>query len=152
LVIVPLIGGRDQIVAVVQDRPDEAVDPLGTDRAQVGVEHGAGMGAERLGHGEDRAEGRPLAGQARVGEGVLVGNLRLGVEQQHLLVALGGGGQRGLAGAVGGVAVRHDDEAAAVGEVLAETGLDGPYDVPDGVRVLERRDADQKVDGVVSVE
>jgi len=82
----------------------------------------------------------------------LPGGLDLGVEQQQLLVPLGGGGHGRGDRAVGRGAVGDGDQAAAVGEVLAQPGLDGPDDVADGAGVLVRRDPDQDVDGTVAVE
>ncbi|HEV3011721.1 MAG TPA: hypothetical protein VG499_00450 [Actinomycetota bacterium] len=150
--LVPGVQRGDQVVAVLQDRPDQPVDPGRADRAQVGVQHRAAPGPDGRGQLEDGPEGRALAGQADIGHGQLVRALDLGVEQQQLLVAVGGGGHGRLDRAVGRVAVRDGDQAAAVGEVLAQPGLHGTDDVADRPGVLERRDADEHVDGSVAVQ
>ncbi len=69
---VQLVAGvqrGDEVVAVLEDGPDQPVDPGRADRAQVGVQHRAASGPDGRGQLEDGPEGRALAGQADVGEG-----------------------------------------------------------------------------------
>ena len=64
VVLVAGVERRDVVVAALEDRPGEQLDPLGDDRAQVGVDDDERLDLERGRDLEDRPERRALAADA----------------------------------------------------------------------------------------
>ena len=148
---VVLVAGVErgrEVVAALEDRPRQQLDPLRDDRAQVAVDDDQGLDLERGGDLEDRPQRRPLAADAvdlGVGERDPVEPVGRPDEQDRLHVV----GRLGLdhdpLGAVGRARVGVDEHGLQVGEVLDEPGVSGADDVADGRGVLEARDADHDV-------
>ena len=149
VVLVAGVERGHEVVAALEDRPGEQLDPLGDDRAQVRVDDHQRLDLERRGHLEERPQGGSLAadavdlgvGQADPGQTVL------GVDEQDLLDVAGRlRFHDHTLRSVGGAGVRVHQDGAQVGEVLDQTRLCGPDDVADGGRVPVARNADHDDD------
>ena len=148
VVLVAGVERRHEVVAALEDRPGQQLDPLGHDRAQVRVDDDQRLDLERIGDLEDRPQGRALAadpvdlGVGQADPLQLVGR----ADEQDLLDVVGRLGlDHDAAGPVGRAGVRVDDDRMEVREVLDEPGLCGAHDVADRRGVLETRDADHDV-------
>ena len=148
VVLVAGVERRHEVVAALEDRPGEQLDPLGDDRAQVRIDDDQRLDLERVGDLEDGPQGRALAADAvdlRVGQADPL-ELVARPDEQDLLDVVG---RLGLdddpAGAVGRSGVRVDDDRMEVREVLDEPGLRRAHDIADRRGVLEARDADHDV-------
>jgi hypothetical protein len=126
VVLMSGVERRDEVVAALEDRPGEQLDPLGHDRSQVRVHHDEGLDLERGGHLEEGPQGRALApdpvdlrvGQADPCQAVL------GVDQEDLLHVAGRlGVHDDPLGSVGRARVGVDEDGPQIGEVLDESGL-----------------------------
>ena len=148
VVLVARVQRRHEVVAALQDRPGEELDPLGHDRAQVRVDDDQCLDLERGRDLEDRAQGGALAADAvdlGVGQADAL-ELVARPDEQDLLDVVGRLGLDDDAGGpVGRTGVRVDDHRSQVREVLDEAGLGGANDIADGGRVLEAWDADHDV-------
>ena len=129
VVLVAAVERRDEVVATLEDRPGQQLDPLGHDRAQVRVDDDQRLDLERRGHLEDRPQGGALAADAvdlGVGQGDALEPVGRPDEQDRLDVV----GRLGLGhdplGPVGRARIGVDEHRAEVGEVLDEPGLGGP--------------------------
>ncbi len=148
VVLVAGVERRHEVVATLDDRAGQQLDPFGHDRAQVRVDHDQGADVEGGGHLEDRAQRGALAADPvdlGVGQADLLEPVGRPDEQDPLDVV----GRLGLGhdplGTIGRAGVGVDQDRPEVGEVLDQAGLGGPHDVADRGRVLEARDADHHV-------
>jgi hypothetical protein len=148
VVLVAGIQRGDEVVAALEDRPRQELDPFGHDRAQVGVDDHQGLDVERGGDLEDRSQRCPLAADAvdlGVGQADALEPV-VGARQQDLLdVVRRFGLDHDAAGTVRRSGVRVDHHGAEVREVLDEPGLSGTHDITDRRGVLEARDTDHDV-------
>ena len=148
VVLVAGVERRHVVVAALEDRAGQQLDPFGDDRAQVGVDDDERLDLERRRDLEDRPQRRALAADAvdlGVGQADPLELVRRADEQDLLDVV----GRLGLdddaAGAVGRAGVGVDHHRPQVREVLDEAGLRRAHDVADRRGVLEARDADHDV-------
>ena len=148
VVLVAGIERRHEVVAALDDRPGQQLDPFGHDRTQVRVHDHQGSDFERRGHLEDGAQGGPLAADAvdvGIGQADAIEPV-LRVDEQDLLDV---SGRLGLDDnplrSVGGTGIRIDQNGAEIGKVLDETGLGSPNHVADRGRVPEARNSDHDV-------
>ncbi len=148
VVLVARVQRRHEVVAALEDRPGQQLDPLGHDRPEVRVDHDERLHLERRGDLEDRAQRRALATDA-VDLGVGQADARELVarsDEQDLLDVVGRlGVDDDASGAVRRARVRIDDDGPQVREVLDEACLRGAHHVADGRCVLEAWDADHDV-------
>ncbi len=147
VVLVARVHRRHEVVAALQDRPGQELDPLGDDRTQVRVDHHHGLDLQLPRHLEQGADGGALSAGALVGEADPL-QLVLRADEDHLLQvvrALGADGH--VRRVVRRVAVRVDQDRLEVGEVLDHAGRRGADDVADGLSVSERGDPDHEIGG-----
>ncbi len=146
--LVARVERGDVVVAALEDRSGQELDPLRDDRAQVGVDDHERLHLEGGGHLEDRPQGGALAADP----------LDLGVGQGHPLQAVRRADQEDPLDVVGGLRLGHDplgavgragvgvdQHRAEVGEVLDQPGLGRPDHVADRRRVPVAGDADHDV-------
>ena len=148
VVLVARVERGHVVVAALDDRAGEQLDPLRDDRAEVAVDDDERLDLEGGRDLEDRPQRGALAADAvdlRVGEADAREPVRRADEEDLLDVV----GRLGLdddaPGAVGRAGVAVDEDRPEVGEVLDEAGLRRPDDVADRRGVLEARDADHDV-------
>ncbi len=61
VVLVARVQRCDEVVATLEDRPRQELDPFGDDRPEIGVDHDQGLHLEGRGDLEDRPQRGPLA-------------------------------------------------------------------------------------------
>ncbi len=148
VVLVAAVERGHEVVAALEDRARQQLDPLRDDRAEVRVDDDQRLDVERGRHLEDRPQRGPLAADPLdlgVGEGHALEPVRRADEQDPLdVVGWLGLGHHPL-GPVGRPGVGVDQDGTEVGEVLDEPGLGGPDDVADRCGVPVARDADHDV-------
>ena len=148
VVLVARVERRHEVVAALEDRPGQQLDPLGDDRAQVRIDDDQRLDVERIGDLEDRPQGRALAADPLdlgIGQADPLEAVRR-ADQEDLLDVIGRLGlDHDPAGPIGRPRVRIDDHGMEVREVLDEPGLGGAHHVTDRRGVLETRDADHDV-------
>ena len=148
VVLVAGVQRGHEVVAALEDRPGQELDPLGHDRAEVAVDHDERLDLERRGDLEDAPQGGALAADAvdlGVGQADPL-ELVVRPDEEDLLDVVGRLGlDDDAARAVRRPGVGVDHDRMQVGEVLDQAGLGGPHHVADGRRVLEARDADHDV-------
>ena len=98
VVLVARVQRRDEVVAALDDRPGEELDPFGHDRAQVGVDDDEGLDLERVGDLEDGPQRGALAAHA----------VDLGIGQADPLQAVRRADQEDLLDVVGRLGLDHD--------------------------------------------
>ena len=98
VVLVARVQRRDEVVAALEDRPGEQLDPFGDDRAQVGVDDDEGLDLERVGDLEDGPQRGALAADA----------VDLGVGQADPLQAVRRADEEDLLDVVGRLGLDHD--------------------------------------------
>ena len=147
VVLVARVQRRDEVVAALEDRSGQQLDPLGHDRAQVRVDHDHGLDLELARDLEQRANRGALAAGALVRDADPL-ELVLRADQDHLLeVVRALGADRDARRVVGRAAVAVDEDRLHLGEVLDHPGRRGADDVADGLGVAERRDPHHQVGG-----
>ena len=148
VVLVAGVERRHEVVAALEDRPGQQLDPFRDDRAQVRIHDHQGPDVERGGHLEDGPQGGSLAAHAvevGIGQADPIQPV-LRVDEQDLLdvsrrLGLHDHPLRSVRGARVGV---HQD-GAKIREVLDQAGLGSPNHVADRGRVPIARDADHDV-------
>ena len=155
VVLVAGIERGDVVVAALEDRPGQELDPLRADRAQVGVDDDERLDLERRRDLEDRPQRRALAACA-LDLGIRERDPRELVgrpdEQDPLDVVRRLGLDDDPPRPVRRARVRVHDDRAQVREVLDEAGLRRAHDVADRRGVLEAGDADHDVRSFESVD
>ena len=68
IILVAMIVGRDEVVAGVEDRAQQQVDPLRRDGAEIGIDHGACLRAQPLRDLEDQPECAAFSRYTVIGE------------------------------------------------------------------------------------
>ena len=148
VVLVAGVQRRHEVVATLEDRTGQQLDPLGDDRPQVRVDDDEGLGLEGGRDLEDGPQSGALAADP----------VDLGIGQADSLETVGRPDEEDLLDvirrlglhddplrAVRRSSVRIDEHRAQVGEVLDEAGLRRADHVADGRCVLEARYADHDV-------
>ena len=145
VVLVARVHRRHEVVAALEDRSGQKLDPLGHDRAQVGVDHDHGLDLELARHLEQGAHRGALAARALVGDADAL-ELVLRADQDHLLeVVRALGADRDARRVVRRAAVAVDEDRLELGEVLDHPRGRGAHDVADRLGVAEGWDADHEV-------
>ena len=155
VVLVAGVQRGDVVVAALEDRPGQELDPLRTDRAQVGVDDDERLDLERRRDLEERPQRGALA----------AGALDLGVRERDPRELVGRPNEQDPLDVVGRLGLDDDppgpvrrarigvhDDRAEVGEVLHEAGLGRAHDIADRRGVLEAGDADHDVRSFESVD
>ena len=145
VVLVARVERRHEVVAALEDRPGQQLDPLGRDAAQVGVDHDEGLDLQLARDLEQGAHRGPLAADALVGEADPL-QLVARADQDDLLDVVGAlGADRHPRRVVRRPAVAVHQDRLEVREVLDHAGGGGAHDVADRLGVAEARDAHHQV-------
>ena len=145
VVLVAGVERRDEVVAALQDRSGQQLDPLRRDAAQVRVDHDERLDLQLARHLEQGAHRGPLPADALVGEADPL-QLVARADQDDLLDVVGAlGADRHPRRVVRGAAVAVHQDRLEVREVLDHAGRGGAHDVADRLRVAEARDAHHQV-------
>ncbi len=148
VVLVPRVERGDIVIAALQDRPGQELDPLGTDAPQVGVDDHQRLDFQSGRDLEDRAQRGALATDPvdlGVGERDARELVRRADQQDPLDVVRRLRLHDDTLRAVGRSRIGVDDHGPEVGEVLDQPSLSRTHDIADRRGVLETRDADHDV-------
>ncbi len=124
--VVPVarVDGQHQVGAVLEDGPEEALEPLAGDRRDVGLEHQQGADAESPRDADRQAQRRAAAGHAVERHGAELCGRRLVLGPDEGQPAFG----EPLHGRVRRAGVGVDQDRRRAGEVLLETTAYGVHD------------------------